>query len=225
MGSYSFLKGNTFVHINNLKKPLTYYKIFLNIRNYNTLSDEPNKKNGLAYDVINHFLITLKTNKKIIPKVILSRQGNLASNSLRNMIRIIESRNAENSKKEGNYNRTSNENKLFNFIREYYKLPILVLTKEIDGKLYSDLEFHLPVKIKNSTSLNSKGDDKDSLLRKYFNESGLYIFRHEKGEIALGSAMNFQRRLLDHMNSFNNHRVQEKLHKFVQENGGINSLT
>jgi len=33
--------------------------------------------------------------------------------------------------------------------------------------------------------------------------------------------MNFQRRLLDHMNSFNNHREPDNLKKFSQDNGGV----
>jgi len=111
-----------------------------------------------------------------------------------------------------------NNNKLFYFIKKYYKLPILVVSREIDGKLYSQFECNLPFNFKNSPFFS------DYTLTNKIKESGLYIFRHDTGKIALGSAMNFQRRLRDHINSFNNHRVPENLHKFFQVNGGINFL-
>jgi hypothetical protein len=149
--------------------------------------------------------MVLKTNKKIRPKIILSRQGKLAFKSLINMLNILESRNVEYFKTDDNCKNSFDENKLLKFIIEYYKLPIFVFSKEINGRLYSDFEFNLPVQIPKISYLNSEEDNKNKL--------------------ALGSAMNFQRRLLDHMNSFNNHRVQENLHKFTQNNGGINSLT
>lgn len=84
--------------------------------------------------------------------------------------------------------------------------PLFVLSKEIEGRLYSNFEFNLPVQILNSTPFSPEEDHKVNFLKKnfYFKESGLYIFRPETGKIALGSALNFQRRFLDYTNYFNN---------------------
>jgi hypothetical protein len=217
------IKENSLFYLNNLNRPLIPIIKPLSFRTYKTLSEDTSKHKFLAHDVLNHFLITLQNNNKIIPKVNLSKQGKLALETLTNMISLLENRNTNYLNTKGNCTVNSNENKLLKFIREYYKLPIFVLTKELNGNLYSEFEFNLPVKIPINTYLNL--DDNNIFLTKHFTESGLYIFRHNTGKIALGLAMNFQRRLIDHMNSFKNHRVQEKLHKFAQDNGGIKSFT
>ena len=33
--------------------------------------------------------------------------------------------------------------------------------------------------------------------------------------------MNFTRRLIDHLNSFRDHRTMQRLHKYTKENGGL----
>jgi hypothetical protein len=141
------------------------------------------------------------------------------------MIITLECRNTNNSS--SNYKGISNDQVLLNFIKEYYKLPIYVFNKEKDGILYSDYEYNLPLKFRKNTNRStilSEDSDNDIFLFKKMNEAGIYLFRHESGKIAIGSAMNFQRRLIDHMSSFNNHRIQENLHKFAKNNGGIQSL-
>lgn len=46
-----------------------------------------------------------------------------------------------------------------------------------------------------------------------------------EGKYAIGSAMNFQRRLRYHMSSFNEHRVKQKLQNFTIKNGGLKELS
>lgn len=208
----------TLFYLNNFKRPHMPFINLLNLRFYS----ETKKDNELALNVLNQFLTTIHTENKIRPKIMLSRQGKLASEVLKTMIRTLECRNSNNSS--SNYKGISNDQVLLNFIKEYYKLPIYVFNKEKDGILYSDYEYNLPLKFRQNTNRStilSEDSDKDIFLFKKMNEAGIYLFRHESGKIAIGSAINFQRRLTDHMSSFNNHIIQENLHKFAQNNGGI----
>jgi hypothetical protein len=63
-------------------------------------------------------------------------------------------------------------------------------------------------------------------LRKHqLNNSGIYIFYHNSGKFAIGSALSFKRRLTDHLNQFKGHRTMQKLQKFVDANGGLKNLS
>lgn len=62
----------------------------------------------------------------------------------------------------------------------------------------------------------------------FIHEAGVYMFcvrQHTSGKFALGSAIHFERRLLDHLNSFRGHRIMQQLHQFAQINGGLQSFT
>jgi hypothetical protein len=104
---------------------------------------------------------------------------------------------------------------VYKFIKNYYNLPISVLSKDINGKLDPNLEFFLP--------LNYKNIHKE--MSYTLSESGIYIFYHKNGKIAIGSTMNFRRRLVDHMNSFREHRIMHNLHIYTKENGGLSNIT
>jgi hypothetical protein len=212
--------------------PLIPYKlphiISLSVRTYS----ETSNKNNLGNIVLNYFLTTLQTTKEIKPKIVLSKQAKLASDILIIMINSLEEISNLKFKSKSTNLQNLGDNKLFYFITEYYKLPILVgpLIKEIEGRLCSQYESSLPLNNRNypffsETSRHMPDGGNTHILNNKFNESGLYIFRHDTGKIALGSAMNFQRRLNDHISSFNNHRLQESLHKFAQDNGGMSSFT
>lgn len=58
-------------------------------------------------------------------------------------------------------------------------------------------------------------------------DSGIYgFFMHseESIKVGLGSAISCRARLVDHMASFNGHRTQQFMHKFVMAGEGLNSL-
>lgn len=105
------------------------------------------------------------------------------------------------------------DSELYTFIKTNYKLPISVECKDIDGEINANLNYSLPLKKIKSDFINNQ-----------LNESGIYMFKHINGKFAIGSAMNFRRRLVDHMNSFRGHRQMQKLHKFTNENGGLNNI-
>jgi len=161
------LKGNTLFHLKTFTYLIKPNINSLSIRTYKTFSDVIiNNKNSLAHDVLNHLLINLKTNKKIIPKISVSRQAKLASESLSNMISTLESRNNNIIQTECNPNRLFNEIKLLTFITEYYNLPIYVVSKDIEGSLYSEIELKLPVQIPKFTTLISEDNNKDKFLKR-----------------------------------------------------------
>ena len=54
--------------------------------------------------------------------------------------------------------------------------------------------------------------------------SGVYIFKHISGKLAVGSALSCRDRLQDHLNSFYGHRPKTFLHEWVINNGGIESV-
>lgn len=55
--------------------------------------------------------------------------------------------------------------------------PLFVLSKEIEGRLYSNFEFNLPVQILNSTPFSPEEDHKVNFLKKIFILKSLgYIF-------------------------------------------------
>lgn len=57
------------------------------------------------------------------------------------------------------------------------------------------------------------------------NESGVYCFKHlPTGYIGIGSSINCLFRLRDHISSFNGHRSETFLHKWVNSNGGISTV-
>lgn len=105
------------------------------------------------------------------------------------------------------------DSELYTFIKTNYKLPISVECKDIDGEINANLTYSLPLKKIKSDFINNQ-----------LNESGIYMFKHITGKFAIGSAMNFRRRLVDHINSFRGHRQMQKLHKFTNENGGLNNI-
>ena len=105
---------------------------------------------------------------------------------------------------------------LYHFIKYNYNLPILVSSKEIEGIIISNFKFTLPLNIKKISTIFPTLN---------LSNAGIYIFKHSTGKFALGSAMNFERRIIDHVNSFRGHRTMQKLHKFTIENGGLNSIT
>lgn len=105
---------------------------------------------------------------------------------------------------------------------------VLSLLNPVAGKkqkktLETEIKFKLPLslskkdKFLSSTMLNSTVPQ--------FNNSGIYIFVNSSGKLAIGSAMSFKRRLIDHMSSFKGHRIMQKLHKFTKENGGVTELS
>nr|YP_010555477.1 GIY-YIG endonuclease [Ramaria rubella]UYR22225.1 GIY-YIG endonuclease [Ramaria rubella] len=172
-----------------------------------------NNKPDLGEIVVNHFISSLRTTDGIEPKILLSRQGGLASNTLISMINALSSALWKDTEER------IGQTKVSQFIRENYQLPLLVVSKIKKGNIYSEFECNLPLKVKDYPFFT------DSTTANNFNESGIYIFRHESGKIAIGSAMNFKRRLTDHLNSFNEHRTMHKLHRFAILNGGINSFS
>ena len=55
--------------------------------------------------------------------------------------------------------------------------------------------------------------------------SGIYCFMHKNtGNYGIGSALSCRSRLIDHMNSFNDHRLRSHLHNWIMINGGISSV-
>ncbi len=109
------------------------------------------------------------------------------------------------------------KSKLYEFIQANYKLPIsVVIHNEINLEPGRSHKYSLPLDL---TRMESQ------LYLSQLSESGIYIFYHSSGKFAIGSAMNFQRRLRDHMSSINGHRIMQKLHSFTKKNGGLNELT
>ena len=161
-------------------------------------------KLNLGSLVINQFLDTLKNNKDIEPKITLTNQGKLATGNLIKMIDSLSS---------------SDDTTLYNFIKNNYKLPISVLSNDKNGKINAKFSFKLPLNLKKIAQYN------DTNILSQLSESGVYIFLHNNGKYAIGSAMNFKRRLVDHINSFRGHRIKQNLHKFTKDNGGLNSIT
>jgi hypothetical protein len=113
-------------------------------------------------------------------------------------------------------NSLSNTSNIYQFIKNNYNLPISIVSKIKEGKILSNYQFNLPLDIKNIKKL---------LPISNLSEAGIYMFNHKKGKFALGSAMKFERRLIDHINSFKGHRTMQKLHKFAKVNGGLSSFT
>lgn len=54
--------------------------------------------------------------------------------------------------------------------------------------------------------------------------SGIYCFVHISGKFGISSAISFRKRLNDHMNSLNGHRLKSYLHEWVIANGGISCI-
>ena len=177
-----------------------------------TRTDPSMNKLNLGSLVINQFLDTLKNNKDIEPKITLTNQGKLATGNLIKMIDSLSS---------------SDNTILYNFIKNNYKLPISVLSEDKNGKINANFSFKLPLNLKKIAQSLPQGLDSDTniLSLSQLSESGVYIFLHDNGKSAIGSAMNFRRRLIDHMNSFRGHRTMQNLHKFTKDNGGLNSIT
>lgn len=169
-----------------------------------TRTEPSMNKLNLGSLVINHFLDTLKNNKDIEPKITLTNQGKLATNNLIKMIDSLSS---------------SDDTILYNFIKNNYELPISVLSNDKNGKINAKFSFKLPLNLKKIAQYN------DINILSKLSESGVYIFLHNNGKYLIGSAMNFKRRLVDHINSFRGHRTMQNLHKFTKDNGGLNSIT
>jgi hypothetical protein len=164
----------------------------------NDYREDLNYENSLGSVVLHHFMNMLKTTDGIIPEIVLTNQGKLAKNTLITML-----------------NSLSKESKIYEFIQANYKLPISVVTHN-EINLEPQFKYSLPLNLK---KIESK------LSNFQLSESGLYIFKHSSGKFAIGSAINFQRRLRDHMSSINGHRIMQKLHSFTKNNGGLNELT
>lgn len=166
-------------------------------------------ESSLGSIVTDHFIEQFKLQWRsgaIIPDIVLTNQGILAKKTL---IEMIDSLTLTGS--------IENKN-LYNFIKTNYNLPISVLIKNNDdpkelGQINTIFNYSLPLDLKKIKSTSQ------------LSESGVYIFKHSSGKFAIGSAMNFQRRLLDHLNSFYGHRVMQKLHLFTAKNGGLNEIT
>lgn len=140
----------------------------------------------------------MNNHPSIQPNIILTRQGKLATESLIAKINAL-----------------NNNGILYKFINNYYNLPISVLSPDINGKLDPNLKVFLPLKYKNI----------DKEMAHNLSESGIYMFYHKNGKIAIGSTMNFRRRLMDHINSFRGHRTMHNLHIYTKENGGLSNIT
>lgn len=156
----------------------------------------PTNESSLGLIVTDHFINHLKLQEAIIPNIVLTKQGILAKKTLIEMIDSLLLMGSIETKY------------LYNFIKTNYKLPISVLIKNNDdpkekGKINTIFNYSLPFDLKKIKSTSQLGD------------SGVYIFKHSSGKFAIGSAMNFQRRLLDHLNSFYGHRVMQRLHLFT----------
>lgn len=80
----------------------------------------------------------------------------------------------------------------------------------------SSLTRIIPIKSYNIPLLYQKVEDADC--------SGIYVFVHKTGNIGLGSALSCRDRLQDHMNSFYGNRPNTFLHRWILDNGGINSV-
>jgi hypothetical protein len=128
----------------------------------------------------------------------LTNQGKLAKNTLIAMLDSL-----------------PKKSKLYEFIRDNYKLPLSVVSHN-KITLEPHFKYSLPLDLKKIES---------ELTISQLSESGIYIFKHSSGKLAIGSALNFQRRLRDHISSINGHRIMQKLHSFTRKNGGLNELT
>jgi|SRR5882757_3022133 len=109
------------------------------------------------------------------------------------------------------------KSKLYEFIQANYKLPISVVSHN-EINLEPQFKYSLPLDLPKMES---------QLTVSQLSESGIYIFNHSSGKFAIGSAMNFQRRLRDHMSSINGHRIMARCFAaaFIVLPGGLNELT
>jgi len=157
---------------------------------------------SLGQTVINYLIDSAKSAKsedKIEANILITKQAELAGETLAILIDSLLEENKE------------SELKLYNFIAKNYKLPLAVLSQNINSNIIPKFTVNMPFKVKNDYN--------------FINEAGVYMFTHTSGKFALGSAINFERRLLDHLNSFRGHRIMQQLHQFAQINGGLQSFT
>jgi hypothetical protein len=99
--------------------------------------------------------------------------------------------------------------KLYEFIQFNYKYTLSVVShNELNLEPERSPKYSLPLE-------RTKMESQLSLYQ--LSESGIYKFYHSSGKYAIGSAMNFQRRLRDHMSSINGHRIMQKLHSFTKK--------
>jgi hypothetical protein len=164
----------------------------------NDYRENSNHENNLGSIVLSHFINILKTTDSIIPEIVHTNQGKLAENTLITMLDSLPAK-----------------SKLYEFILANYKLAISVVGHN-EINLEPHFKYSLPLDL-------TKMEFPLSISQ--FSESGIYIFNHSSGKFAIGSAMNFQRRLRDHLSSINGHRIMQKLHSFTKKNGGLNELT
>ena len=106
-----------------------------------TRTDPSMNKLNLGSLVINQFLDTLKNNKNIEPKIILTNQGKLATYDLIKMIDSLS---------------PIDNTILYYFIKNNYKLPISVLSKDKNGKINAKFSFKLPLKFKKVIVVNKR---------------------------------------------------------------------
>jgi len=194
----SFLKRIHFYrpNVSKLKNYICFNRQMHSFKN--DYREDLNHENSLGSVVLHHFMNILKISDSIIPEIVLTNQGKLAKNTLITMLNSLDK-----------------ESKIYEFIQANYKLPISVVTHN---------KINLEPKFKYSLPLNLKKIE-SKLSNFQLSDSGLYIFKHSSGKFAIGSVINFQRRLRDHMSSINGHRIMQKLHSFTKNNGGLNELT
>ena len=86
-------------------------------------------ESSLGSIVILQFIATLKNTEGIIPEIILTKQAQLALDTLKNMIDTL-----------------SEDSELYIFIKNNYKLPISVVSQDIDGEINGNLKYSIPLK-------------------------------------------------------------------------------
>ena len=135
--------------------------------------------------------------------------GVKASLDLINMMNLLPSSTKISPKKSDILSDFKGDVLLLDFIVDHLN-PIIRYNLEFNENTYT------PIKMYNIPILRQKVEDADC--------SGVYIFKHKSGKLAVGSALSCRDRLQDHLNSFYGHRPKTFLHEWVLENGGIESV-
>lgn len=109
-------------------------------------------------------------------------------------------------------------------------LYLLNSSSSIDYKVHFDISVSGKITTVRPPFIISKGmkQIKDITGEMALDDSGVYAFFYNKDgdvKLGLGSALCCKTRLKDHISSFKNHRVQQFMHKFIQNVNGIDYLS
>jgi len=139
-------------------------------------------------------------NKLNLP-LFLTSKGIKASHDLINMINLLP---------ENNNSAFKGDNLLFEFLNNNYK-------KSFRFNMKLNLKTIKPINLYDLPLEYQKVVDGDC--------SGIYCFIHKNtNKYGIGSALSCRIRLIDHMNSFNGHRLRSHIHNWIMINGGVSSV-